>query len=571
MARENSIAQDLYDLLSTRNFEPEISDEQGQPAQPGEGSVFTFDWISSEGQNYGTAVIVIGDDNELSLFFGDNLGKSMEEPDKSEWFDFMQQLAQFSTRHNFHTFSPKNLNQLKHTMAGMAAIKEGLFEGYYGTRQVSYTGEPTEARLMIRHDRRLAETDARYRHIDSIFIETADGERFKLPSRNMSCARAMLEHVRQGGRPYDVRGVHITEMANEIQTLSRFRRASAHRVMEGVTQDLVEQATQYYQDLRHTIKHLSTPSGYRSYFESWDPAQQTDAEALVEDIKTLFIEQRLDARIEAALPVLAKIQQRNIMKEADIFESWANQITEGTWALPDSPGALKQLQDLMGTELILGPDATNATQQLYDLVGDDQLFDILGQAAQQDPDANAWDIPGVQARLGELGIDIPTNQTNTQTEPADDTDDTDATPAASDLSLEEQDPMDQRSGVWDSFYEARESNAMAQAVTRRIMNQHPEWITRYGIEALLQVIDDVTTGEEDWEEIGSSDVSAYVNMVGDRLQDWAGSREEMRDRRPFAESDHTRTNSAAINIQKNMAEDQDPLTRLKNLALTKTR
>jgi hypothetical protein len=78
-------------------------------------------------------------------------------------------------------------------------------------------------------------------------------------------------------------------------------------------------------------------------------------------------------------------------------------------------------------------------------------------------------------------------------------------------------------------------NPMAQAVTRRIMNQHLEWIQRYGIEAVMQVIDDVTAGEEGWEEIGSSDVSAYVSMVGDRLADSAGSREEMRDRRPFAE------------------------------------
>jgi len=78
-----------------------------------------------------------------------------------------------------------------------------------------------------------------------------------------------------------------------------------------------------------------------------------------------------------------------------------------------------------------------------------------------------------------------------------------------------------------------ESNPMAQAVTRRIVDQHPEWITRYGVEFLMQVIDDVTEGEGDWEEIGSSDVSAYVNMVGDQLRDRGGSRDEMQDRPPF--------------------------------------
>lgn len=71
-------------------------------------------------------------------------------------------------------------------------------------------------------------------------------------------------------------------------------------------------------------------------------------------------------------------------------------------------------------------------------------------------------------------------------------------------------------------------NPMAGAIIRRIVNQHPEWIVKYGVENLLQVIDDVTEG--DWEEdqeIGSSDVSAYVHMVSDRLRDQMGSKEEM--------------------------------------------
>jgi hypothetical protein len=83
--------------------------------------------------------------------------------------------------------------------------------------------------------------------------------------------------------------------------------------------------------------------------------------------------------------------------------------------------------------------------------------------------------------------------------------------------------------------EDEDHNPMAQAVTRRIVNQHPEWITKYGVEFLMQAIDDATEGEDDWEEIGSSDVSAYVHRVKDLLDDRRGSREEMDDRRPFAE------------------------------------
>ena len=65
------------------------------------------------------------------------------------------------------------------------------------------------------------------------------------------------------------------------------------------------------------------------------------------------------------------------MKEANIFEAWANTLVEGTWALPDTPEKQSQLVELMSTDLPVGADATNATEQLYDLIGDDHLFDQL--------------------------------------------------------------------------------------------------------------------------------------------------------------------------------------------------
>jgi len=96
-------------------------------------------------------------------------------------------------------------------------------------------------------------------------------------------------------------------------------------------------------------------------------------------------------------------------------------------------------------------------------------------------------------------------------------------------------------------------NPMARAVTRRIVNQHPEWIMRYGVEFLMQVIDDVTEGE-DWEEIGSSDVSAYVNMVHDQLRDRGGDRDEMADRRPFAEAQETATEDVLDTMKRRLGD-----------------
>lgn len=84
-------------------------------------------------------------------------------------------------------------------------------------------------------------------------------------------------------------------------------------------------------------------------------------------------------------------------------------------------------------------------------------------------------------------------------------------------------------------------NAMRQAVTRRIVNQHPEWIMTYGVDALMQAINDVTEGDTDFEEIGSSDVSSYVRDVKNILDDRMASRDDMADRQPFAEAKDTAT------------------------------
>jgi len=402
-----SISQDLSDLLTTKNFDPTYLDKSGRDAEPADAVTYSFDWTSSSGKNYGTLAIVLGDGNDMMVFFGDNLGRSMENPeDKNEWFRFLEQLSNFATQHRY-TFSPKDLNRLKHTMAGIAAIKEGLFEGYYGTRRISYVGEQTQARLVIKHNRMLGENDKRFRYVESLFIETNDDERFKLPFTKLAGGRAMLEHVRQGGKPYDIRGNHICEMVTEINLLSRFNRASHAKMFEGSTAELVQSARSFYNELQENLKQLSSGRGYNTYFESWSPADIGSEDALVEDIKTLFVEQTIDSRIEQALPLLARIQQQGTaMKEVQVFEAWINNMAEGTWSLPDTPEQQARLQKLMSQELPAGPDGTNATEQLYDLVGDDLLFDLIQAAAGADPNTNIWDNAEIISRLSELGVDV---------------------------------------------------------------------------------------------------------------------------------------------------------------------
>jgi hypothetical protein len=125
------------------------------------------------------------------------------------------------------------------------------------------------------------------------------------------------------------------------------------------------------------------------------------------------VTQSIDQRIEEALPLIARIQQQeNAMKEAAIFEAWAEQLTEGTWATPDTPEKQAQLVQLMSAELPVGADATNATEQLYDLIGDDELFDRLQSLADQDANADARQT--VYDRMQELANNPDIAQVMTQ-------------------------------------------------------------------------------------------------------------------------------------------------------------
>ena len=126
-------ARKLFDLLVSRDFDPELLDSSGKPASdPGEAEIFSFDFRAESGKDYGTVVIMLSDEGELQVYCADNVGKTMEGQDKTDWFSFLEQLKNFAVRTNRLDFGIKNLNHLRYSMQGQAAIKEGLFESWSG-------------------------------------------------------------------------------------------------------------------------------------------------------------------------------------------------------------------------------------------------------------------------------------------------------------------------------------------------------------------------------------------------------------------------------------------------------
>ena len=304
----SDLSKDLFNLLVSKNFTVRTLDNTGKSViNPEQAEIFSFD-VQFNNNNYGAVVILLDDESNFELFFGDKVGKSMEVDDKDLWYDLLHQLRMFAKR-NLLSFNLKNLNKLKYTMQGMAALKEGLFEGMWsGTSKTSYNNPSKKTRIVARHNKRLGEDDARFRNIKTLFVENEDGERFRLPFTNIGGARAMARHVSEGGNPYDTFGVHITETVKNIGTLGGFLRIRSLNEQEQV-HGILETCRSQYKTMRKDLKSMAGKRGYKKYLEVWEPSQIDEDEALLDSIRNVFAEGSVSEKVENALPLIARLHQ----------------------------------------------------------------------------------------------------------------------------------------------------------------------------------------------------------------------------------------------------------------------
>ena len=318
--------QKLFDLLVAKSFEITTRNAKGKETQdPTQADLFSFGYKVGEA-NYGTVVVTINPKGELEVYYGDVLGKGMDSEDKKDWYDFLYQLRHFAKR-NMLEFSLKHMNKLKYAMQTMAQVTESK---YYGFKKTSYTKPTQEAKLKIVHSKPIDEEqgDQRYRNISALFVETADGERFKLPFTKLYGGRAMARHVSEGGNPYDSFGQYICELVSDIETLGAFTRyARGKDWQDAESTELAERGLRHFGDIKRKVKSMIGKRGYHKAFEEYNSSEQPQQE-VVERVRELFTERLLDQRVESAIPVLAKLElEGKSMKEIKEFESWAEEMS----------------------------------------------------------------------------------------------------------------------------------------------------------------------------------------------------------------------------------------------------
>lgn len=95
-----------------------------------------------------------------------------------------------------------------------------VLENLYGSSKSSYQ-KIGGAKVIIRHSTAVNEEKrgARTKNIKQIFVETSDGERFKIPHENLHAARAIAYHLNNEGLYGDSISNKILEMVEQMEEL----------------------------------------------------------------------------------------------------------------------------------------------------------------------------------------------------------------------------------------------------------------------------------------------------------------------------------------------------------------
>ena len=325
-------SQDLFNKIRSQFSNIEIGDSTGQPTADPKGAVF-FDFeFKEDADTFGRVSVSLADGESMKVFYNRNLVDKIDEDSRDEWYAFLKELKDFAVEHQLafdvrditksnltkqdyqnladtnKTVNTDEMSEELNRITKLAGVE--VKEGLTGTARRSYENLD-KTRLIIRHSGKVDEEipGSRSRHIDSLYIENEDGERFKYPVTHLAGARAMQRHVANGGRPHDDFGQHIIETSQDIAKLNSFSRYVAHKdQLNDNAGDIIEQTKLSLENLRSYVKNLSKQSHYEETVKSFKTAEDR---VLDDETRNTYREKftlkSLDDRVEEALPLIHRI------------------------------------------------------------------------------------------------------------------------------------------------------------------------------------------------------------------------------------------------------------------------
>jgi hypothetical protein len=316
----NLISQDLFDKVRSRYSNLEMGDEDGNvTSDPQQARFFDFDY-TVEGHNIGRVSISINERGSLKVFYGQGILEGTDPLTQEQWFDFLREMRNFAKRRlmRFDTrdITKSNLDKTDFQYLASTGSKEdnNMSESkMYGSSKSSYL--PLEkTKIIIRHNKAVDEEQrgSRSRNINSIYVENAEGERFKYPYIHLAGAKAMQRHVANGGRPYDECGSAIIKMSEQIAQLNAFKRhVGKHDSMHNEANDIMEKSCMKLESLRNQIHGLSKQGHYERWKEAFAPTGEEVMmdQATMENYKNKFTVSTFAEDLSQYFPLIHSIMQ----------------------------------------------------------------------------------------------------------------------------------------------------------------------------------------------------------------------------------------------------------------------
>ena len=439
------IAKELYKKLSSYpNLVIKDSEGNDLESDQSEGArTFNFEY-EVEGKNLATITISLNDNSEdqdsFEVLISNDPVEGGSEHAKKMFLRFGKEMREFAKQHvltfNIHVATRSH----KERDIGESIMSESKL---FGTAKTSYQ-RIGEATLIIKHRDIVnqAHPAGRAQRIDSIYVENAEGERFKYPFRHLNGARAMAQHVAHGGNPYDGIGQYMVGLSEELNRLRMFkgyveRNEMVSEAMGSINSKVMERIEQ----VKREIQHLQRPSHYSEFAESFTEQESVE---IPEDIMNDWID-RLTIRtfneeLKNVFPYIFKLvseddipvkelsaddlvqeegeeeeekEENTLLPELAEYEQYLARLTEseqeGIFAA-ENQDAVAELNQLLENPLLLGVDGTNVVQSLEGLGFDKEFLEGLEEMASDETgegmDARPFIKEFVQQKDAELGTDV---------------------------------------------------------------------------------------------------------------------------------------------------------------------
>lgn len=331
------ISTDLYQKIKVRFPSLQIGNSEGKiTSEPNLARFFDFDFENA-GQILGRISIALTEKDGMMVLHSADIVSEQTDDVKNVWFDFLKELRQFAKKRllNFdiRDISKSNLDKRDFQYIAQNSIGEPKMSEskLFGTSKTSYQ-DLGEVRLIVKHSQpvNLNSVNGRTQHIQSIYLENSQGERFRYPYKHLSGARALASHVAEGGTPYDHIGQHVIGLSEELNKLRQYKNyVFRNPFMIEAMGELTEKANYRIAEIKKQLEGLQRPTYYKQFKESFNVTELKEVpEEVINDWTEKLTIKKFKEDLADVFPYLYKLSE-TVIEQQEVQELGFEDFMEG--------------------------------------------------------------------------------------------------------------------------------------------------------------------------------------------------------------------------------------------------